>query len=160
GWETKGYKRRIKIEAQRYYKDFEDSKMIDGVRYRNIFSGFKEELLANEMNLPEKTDWLKQLGLGLNPSEFDEVASTYPAQLTTSEVLPLSKWDNVTTTLADIKTSELRFVQIPINHIVIDFDLKNETGVKDLDRNLENASKFPPTYMELSKSGQGVHLHY
>ena len=160
GWETKGYKRRIKIEAQRYYKDFEDSKMIDGVRYRNIFSDFKEELLANEMNLPEKTDWLKQLGLGLNPSEFDEVASTYPAQLTTREGLPLSKWDNVTTTLADIKTSELHFVQIPINHIVIDFDLKNESGIKDLDKNLENASKFPPTYMELSKSGQGVHLHY
>ena len=160
GWDTKGYKRKIKIEAQRYFKSFDDSKMIDGERYRNLFSGFKTELLNNKILLPEKTDWMKQLELGLNPSEFDDVASTYPAQLTTREGLPLRKWDDVTTTLADINTTELHFVQIPINHIVIDFDLKNESGVKDLDKNLENASKFPPTYMELSKSGQGVHLHY
>ena len=25
---------------------------------------------------------------------------------------------------------------------------------------MEAANKFPPTYAELSKSGQGIHLHY
>ena len=49
---------------------------------------------------------------------------------------------------------------MPEEHIVIDFDLKNENGEKDFERNLEAASKFPPTYAELSKSGAGIHLHY
>lgn len=48
---------------------------------------------------------------------------------------------------------------MPLNHIVIDFDLK-ENGEKSLAKNIEAASKFPKTYAELSKSGKGIHLHY
>lgn len=47
-----------------------------------------------------------------------------------------------------------------VNHIVIDFDLKNEKGEKDVLLNAEAASKFPPTYAEYSKGGKGIHLHY
>ena len=43
---------------------------------------------------------------------------------------------------------------------MIDFDIPDENGNKSLERNLEEASKWPPTYGELSKSGNGVHLHY
>jgi hypothetical protein len=43
---------------------------------------------------------------------------------------------------------------------VLDFDLVDEDGEKDLERNIEEASKFPPTYTELSRSGKGLHLHY
>ena len=46
------------------------------------------------------------------------------------------------------------------NHIVIDFDLKDENGNKCLERNIEAANKWPKTYVETSKSGQGLHLHY
>ena len=49
---------------------------------------------------------------------------------------------------------------VPDNHIVIDFDLKDDNGDKSLEKNLEAASVWPPTYAELSKSGSGVHLHY
>ena len=49
---------------------------------------------------------------------------------------------------------------MPINHIVIDFDLKDEAGNKSIERNIEAASKWPATYSELSKSGNGLHLHY
>jgi hypothetical protein len=44
--------------------------------------------------------------------------------------------------------------------IVIDFDLKDENGEKSMQKNLEAASKWPPTYAEFSKSESGVHLHY
>ena len=73
---------------------------------------------------------------------------------------PTAQWNTVTTTLADLNTSETHFVLVPINHVVIDFDLKDETGEKSLERNLEEANKWPKTYAELSKSGNGIHLHY
>lgn len=44
--------------------------------------------------------------------------------------------------------------------VVIDFDLKDENGEKSMEKNLEAAEKWPPTYAEFSKSGSGVHLHY
>lgn len=43
---------------------------------------------------------------------------------------------------------------------MIDFDLVDEDGEKDLNKNLETAAHWPPTYTELSKSGKGLHLHY
>jgi hypothetical protein len=49
---------------------------------------------------------------------------------------------------------------LPEHHIVIDFDLTNSSGKKDLDLNKQEASKWPPTYAEVSKSGKAIHLHY
>ena len=60
-------------------------------------------------------------------------------------------------------TSKLHFVkgtEDQDNHIFIDFDIPDDNGNKCFERNLEEASKWPPTYAELSKSGQGIHLHY
>ena len=54
----------------------------------------------------------------------------------------------------------MHYVKVPENLIVIDFDLKDENGEKSLEKNLDAASKWPPTYAELSKSGKGIHLHY
>ncbi len=51
-------------------------------------------------------------------------------------------------------------MKVPEGHIIIDFDLRGDDGEKSLERNLEAASNWPPTYAELSKSGAGVHLHY
>lgn len=64
------------------------------------------------------------------------------------------------TKLEDLDTSKLHYVKIPENHIVIDFDIPDENGNKSYEKNLEEASKWPPTYAELSKSEQGIHLHY
>lgn len=69
-------------------------------------------------------------------------------------------WDDVKTTLKDINTSKVHYVRIPENHIVIDFDIKDKDGNKSLEENIKAASEFPPTYAELSKSGNGIHLHY
>ena len=54
----------------------------------------------------------------------------------------------------------MHYVKIPDNEIVIDFDIKDANGNKDFNRNLEAASLWPKTYAELSKSEEGIHLHY
>ena len=73
---------------------------------------------------------------------------------------PGKPWDSITTKLSDLDTSKLHYVKLPENHIVIDFDIKDDSGNKSLEKNLEAASKWPPTYAEVSKGGQGLHLHY
>ena len=64
------------------------------------------------------------------------------------------------TKLKDLDTHKLHYVKVPSNLIVIDFDIKDENGKKSFKKNLEAASKWPKTYAELSKSGQGIHHHY
>lgn len=165
-YDTSGYKKKAKNELKRYYTSFVAQKRIDGEMVKNVYEGLKwKEIFPDMKDAPkvyrnEERDLVKEFGLADISSIFDEVASTYPAQLATSEGKPKTKWDQVHTTLSDLDTSELHYVRVPENHIVIDFDLKNEDGEKDLNLNLEAASKFPETYTELSKSGKGVHLHY
>ena len=76
-------------------------------------------------------------------SLFDEVFADQPAQLANGRWMSRYKrWANVKTTLADIDTSELHFVKVPENLVVIDFDLKDLNGHKALERNLEAASQL------------------
>ena len=102
----------------------------------------------------------KGLELNSKVSIFDKECADCPAQPATRSGTPSLKWSSVKTTLKDIDTSELHYVQVPDNHIVIDFDIPDENGDKNLDKNLRAASKWPATYAELSRSGQGIHLHY
>lgn len=165
GFSTTGYKRKIKNELGRYYTHVFDQKKIDGENIKNVYEGFKYNLIFpnkgkstdNQTNIFELED---QLGLKAQDSIFDAESRDYPAQLTNERGNPMYKWDNVKTTLKDIDTHLLHFVRVPENHIVIDFDMKDENGDKDLEKNLRKALEFPSTYMELSKSGSGVHLHY
>lgn len=141
----------------RYYVTDEEG---NEVRRRNVFVGFKtEKFEVQSFNEEENTDdcWIQ---FKEQKSYFDKVAKDYPAQLTNAAGTPLNKWDSVTTTLKDIDTHELHYVMPPINHIVIDFDIKDWSGQKSVILNTEAAKQFPPTYAELSKSGAGIHLHY
>ena len=88
---------------------------------------------------------------------YVQIVSPNMLQLTKPQ---FKKWSNVETKLGNINTKKLHYVKVPSNHIVIDFDLKDETGNKSLERNIEAASKWPATYAEFSKSGNGLHLHY
>lgn len=165
-YDTSGYKKKVKNELKRYYKVFVAQKRIDGENVKNVYEGLKWEEIFPEGKGPKvyrqksEEDLLKEFALREIQSAFDEVAATYPAQLTKSDGTPRYKWDQVKTTLNQIDTHELHYVRVPENHIVVDFDLKNDEGEKDLALNLEAAKKFPTTYTELSKSGKGVHLHY
>lgn len=166
-YDTSGYKRRIKNEMGRYYDSFLEQKRIDGVIVKNVYEGLKwEELFPNEKR-PDFTNENSEERLlayfdlsDKVTSTFDKVAQAYPAQYTNAEGNPKVKWDEVETTLKQIQTEQLHFVRVPLNHIIIDLDMKDETGEKSLILNLKAAKKFPETYTELSKSGKGVHLHY
>lgn len=166
GWDTTGYKLKIKSELKRYYGAFSEDKVTVGnQRLRNVFLGFKldtafPEGFHNPVERTSEDELLEKMGIKKQESYFDQVARTYPAQEATADGLPRVKWDDNRTTLSDVDTSKLHYVRIPMNHIVIDFDKKNAEGEKDLQYNLEAARKFPDTYTELSKSGKGVHLHY
>lgn len=147
---------RFREELKAYFAEFYDRKERDGKAYRNYFSGFimpgqyKEKVEDNGY----------QLVLDRTESNFDEQCSDYPAQYATEDDTPKYAWTRVKTTLKDLDTSQVHFVKVPENHIVIDFDIRGPRGGKDLEKNLEAASMWPPTYAEVSKSGAGVHLHY
>lgn len=108
----------------------------------------------------EEPDIPKWLILGCATSLLDKVLAAQPAQYANEEDKPCQKWAEVITKLGDILTSRVHYVRPPLQHIVVDFDLKDENGNKSLEKNLEAASKWKPTYAEVSKGGQGLHLHY
>lgn len=161
GFDTNGYKRVIKSEMMRYYREFHAQKWVDGQSMKNLYVGFKKELVFPEVNvMASPVLEVSEYGLKTQPSIFDRIAADYPAQYATQQGTPKTPWDSTTTTLKDINTKELHYVRLPLNHIVIDFDMKGVDGEKDLSKNLLESTKFPPTYTEISKSGKGVHLHY
>lgn len=157
-------KRAFREEFKNYFLEFRDRHTLpDGKRARSYYIGFLEDKFngAKEPERPKpKTRKKDILELNAETSIFDKYCSDCPAQYTTDDGIPISKWDKVTTKLSDINTRELHYVKVPENHIVIDFDIPDENGNKCLEKNLEAASKWPATYAELSKSGAGVHLHY
>ena len=152
-------KYKCREELKSYFDKFYDRTRVDGKQIRSYYSGFLSNLFtANDEPTEESVPY--SLTLDHTVSLLDEVLKDCPAQYTTSNETPEKKWSDVVTKLFDINTSELHYVQPPRNHIVIDFDLKDVTGQKSIQLNLEAASKWPATYAELSKGGAGVHLHY
>ena len=152
--------RTFKEELKNYFKNFtEAATSDDGPIIKNYYSGFKtEKFEVKKKKEPKHEEY--RIQFGEYDSIFDKECAEFPAQYGSSKGTPYKKWDNVTTVLADLDTSRLHYVKVPENHIVIDFDIKDDAGNKCFDKNLEAASKWPATYAELSKSGNGIHLHY
>ena len=152
--------RTFKEELKTYFWDFDERRTLDdGTRVRNLYSKFKKEKFQNSLG-EKKEEHIRTIDFQEQESIFDKLASEYPAQYANKNGTPLKKWEGVKTKLKDLDTSKLHYVQVPQNHIVVDFDITDEEGNKSLELNLIEASKFPETYSELSKSGQGIHLHY
>ena len=156
--------RAFKEELKNYFRNYDDRfNFEDGSRVRSYYSGFKTDIFDKDEKKPgEKKSENNSYIIDFKEQEsiFDKECIDCPAQYASSKETPSKKWDDVKTTLKDINTSKVHYVKIPENHIVIDFDLKDETGKKSFEKNLEAASKWPTTYAELSKSGSGIHLHY
>lgn len=161
-------KRLFKEELKAYFKQFKDRYHPEkDTWYYNWYGGFRiekfglepeeEEPYEEDLKAEVNKSWLV---FNTTDSIFDRVAQDYPAQLASDAGTPRAAWDDVSTVLSDIDTSELHYVRVPENHVVIDFDIKDKEGNKSLERNMEEASKWPKTYAELSKSGSGIHLHY
>jgi uncharacterized protein DUF5906/D5 protein-like len=147
---------KLREELRNYFDEFKDRAEVNGELLRSYYSGFT----AAKFKQPGKTDTLFSLVLEDKVSLLDETLSDGLAQYSNEAGTPSLSWSKVTTKLNEIDTNREHYVMVPENHIVIDFDLKGESGGKTLARNLEAASAWPPTYGELSKSGEGVHLHY
>jgi hypothetical protein len=150
-------------ELKNYFNDYSDRfNCDDGSRVRSYYSGFRTDKFEFDMPTVHKIEDFKPklMAIDSTNSIFDIARADCIAQYASSYETPTQKWDDVTTKLSDLDTTKLHYVKVPENHIVIDFDLKDENGNKSLALNLEAASKWPATYAELSKSGQGVHLHY
>lgn len=153
--------RNFKEELKNYFWEFNDRfNLEDGSRVRSYYSGFRTDKFENEKEEPKEEPSHPLIKFDAAESIFDKVCADCPAQEATKKETPMQKWDEVTTKLSDLDTSKIHFVKVPENHIVIDFDIKGKDGKKSLERNVEEASKWPATYAELSKSGAGVHLHY
>ena len=152
---------KIREELRNYFDEFKDRGEIDGERVRSLYVGFN----AEKFKFPkEDNENLPAFSLVMDETDslLDTLYSDRPAQLANVDGAPSRKWEKVKTTLADIDTTKLHYVKVPDDHIVIDFDLKEVEGTSysNLERNLEAASQWPPTYAEISRSGEGVHLHY
>ena len=164
-------KMHFRSELMNYFREFNERFTTDaGERTRSYYSGFRTEKFETDNTKPttEKNeeansdevvipDWLK---MESQESIFDKECADCLAQKASSKETPSRKWDDVKSTLSKLDTSKLHYVKVPENHIVIDFDIRDESGQKSFQKNLEAAKEWPPTYDELSKSGAGIHLHY
>lgn len=170
-------KMHFRAELMNYFREFSERfTNDDGDRLRSYYHGFRIEKFQDDDNEPvrleetasddmeekktkelEIPDWLK---MEVQESIFDKECANCLAQRASSKETPSRKWDDVKSTLSKLDTSKLHYVKVPDNHIVIDFDIRDESGQKSFQKNLEAAEKWPPTYAELSKSGSGIHLHY
>lgn len=151
----------FKEELKNYFRDYKERfNLDDGTRVRSYYVGFRTEKFEEQTISEKKEPEQKLIEFKAQPSVFDKECADCPAQYATLSEIPTSKWEKVRTKLSSIDTSKLHYVKVPENHIVIDFDIPDKDGNKSFELNLKEASKWPPTYAELSKSGQGIHLHY
>lgn len=150
----------FKEELKTYFDNFLERGVVDGVRVRNYFSDFKTDMLTDQEDSEDVTDDISWIEFAEQDSIFDTECADCIAQYAKDDGTPRRKWEGCKTKLSSLDTHKLHYVRVPENHIVIDFDIPNENGEKDFERNLKAASKWPQTYAELSKSGAGIHLHY
>lgn len=153
-------KRAFKNELLNYFEEFSERGTNFGgdERVRNVYSGFIFDNLGKKSQGEESDKpWLNFADIS---SAFDVACAELPAQYASKNETPKRPWSENKSILQNLNTHKLHYVKVPLNHIVVDFDIPDENGNKSYEKNFEAASQWPPTYAELSKSGSGIHLHY
>ena len=153
-------KHQFRDELRFYWREFHDIIRIEGVQYRSLFRDFKAEAYSSSTPTPTAPKPAHWLDLKAQKSLVDYEWGQQQAQLAAPSGYPRLHWVDVPTKLSEIDTTKLHYVIPPANHIVVEFDIRGADGEKSLPLCLEAAKKFPPTYCEVSKSGNGLHLHY
>lgn len=157
---------KFRDELKNYFEDYKEQLVVGNTHYRCCYIGFKVDKFKMASQVANKVEEEKSKTLifdkteSLFDKEFSDCLAQYAIDRETQKEVPKFKWENVMSKLKNIDTSRVHYVKLPDDIIFIDFDLKDENGNKDMQRNLEAASKFPPTYGEFSKGGKGVHLVY
>lgn len=152
---------KFREELKNYFENFEELTRIDGKQVRSWYSGFKKEKM--EAPVLKKEEKSLPLVMDLKKSLLDDILADCPAQYAKADGSPMYIWSDVTTRLSDLDTSKVHYIlsqKAEPKLIVVDFDLKNSKGEKDIMLNMEAASKWPKTYSEFSQGGKGIHLHY
>ena len=151
----------FKEELKNYFREYRDRwQQEDGTRVRSRYAGFRTDIFEDPEPEPPPASAKSWLQLEEGESILDRLCADCPAQYASERETPQKKWTDVTTTLKELDTHRLHYVRVPENHIVIDFDLTDENGNKSFEKNRQEAGKWPPTYAEVSKGGEGIHLHY
>ena len=146
-----------------YIPDYHDK---EGKHVLHVYRGLKKDKfgrIVDKKKLNNSKEVVESGWIQLGEPHIcivDEVLKECSAQLCNTEGNPMFAWDRCNTKLKDVDTHSLHYVRPPLNHIVIDFDLKDSYGNKSLELNLAAANEFPKTYCEVSKGGEGLHLHY
>jgi energy-coupling factor transporter ATP-binding protein EcfA2 len=148
---------KFRDELRNYFDHFVERGRVEGNQVWNLFTGFRTDKIG-VIPVPEEAS--PSLELDSDRSILDEMLAEMPAQYANEAGTPNIPWAKVDTTLAGLSTNNLHYVKPGLQHVVIDFDLKDANGDKSLPLNLEAASLWPPTYAELSQGGSGIHLHY
>lgn len=158
--------RTFREELKNYFDIFEDRATLDdGTIVRSYYRGFRIDKFSNKKPKVKEEPDIYEINFKSQKSLLDEYLKDCLAQyayISGSNDRPEKAWDNCTTTLKDLDTGRLHYI-LPTGHenlIRLDFDIRNEKGEKDPDLNLKEASKWPRTYAERSKSGAGIHLYY
>ena len=168
----------FKTELGNYFENYSEYKRVDGHQIKNLYEGFKREkfhkskdiLSSNESIGDKRSFWLK-FDREPEKSEFDLMFPDLYSQYAKEDGKPKYRWDTVHGKLSQIDPHQLHYVLCPPwdddsgQHylVVIDFDCTNDKGEKDINVNLQAVKdewNGPPTYAEVSKSGQGIHLVY
>lgn len=155
---------KFREELKNYFRKFESETRVNGVHVRSYFSGFISEKFdekKEQQKEAEEIDIPKWLNLEERENSlFDIYCSDCLAQYASKYETPKKAWSDISSKLADLDTHKLHYVKPQENHIVIDFDIPDKDGNKNLELNIKAAADFPPTYAEVSKGGNGLHLHY
>lgn len=153
--------RAFKEELKNYFRDYNERfSFEDGSRVRSYYSGFRTEKFEEQTIAETLEPTHSLIQFAEIESIFDRDCADCPAQYASTKETPIQKWEKVSRKLSQLDTHRLHYVKLPENHIVIDFDIKDKDGNKCFEENLREASKWPATYAEVSKSGCGIHLHY
>lgn len=161
-------KKAVKKELKAYFRTYtERERDKNGGSHYHVYRGFKTEKFhyISQEARKEEANSLEGSWLDLKEQDslIDSVYSECLAQYANESGTPNSKWDDVTTKLKDLDTRNMHYILFSTeqsNHVIIDFDIKDSKGNKSFKLNYEEARKWPETYAELSKSGEGIHLHY
>lgn len=155
-------------ELKNYFWEFNEELEEDYI-LKDVYSRFRKDridqkilkkIIKDEEDIRPNISEEYRIDFKEQHSILDDIFKDCKAQYGNFKETPATFWDNVTTTLKELDTTKLHYLLLPWNHIVIDFDLKDSSGKKSFELNLKEASKWPKTYAELSKSGEGIHLHY
>lgn len=155
---------KVREELRNYFDEFREREEINGQPLRSVYVGFDIGKFKSQKFPKVESPPANMLQFEETTSLLDDILADMPAQYAKEDefgkYIPAKQWRYVKTTLKDLDTTKLHFVKVPKNHIVIDFDLKDDDGNKSLERNQQAAAEFPPTYGEVSQGGNGIHLHY